>query len=637
MLPSKAPLLLARVLQQRPNVILKGIRRASQLRLKQSNTSFLAPSTVSRMLHASPTSAAQAGSEQSPPSQRAAIDSNKRGRRGDGKSWTTPLYTRLEVLGTVLFCFLLYQLSDDLIPPTLRHPLLGTSSTRSLETSQRSRYNVTAEKVRQAIRMLESEIPSDRIVQDAGECKNKSSTDWSPAPSDADYPSFIVYPISTEEVSRIAQVCHELRIPMLPYSGGTSLEGTLAMTTRGGCCIDFKLMSRIVAVNEKDMDVIVQPGVDYMELNQTLAEKNLFFPPDPGPGAKIGGMISQGCSGTNTYRYGPMREWVLGLTVVLADGTVIQTRHRPRKSSAGYDLTQLMVGSEGTLGIVTEASLKLTSRPQNVRVAVVAFPSIPHAVDTAVRVVQQDLPVAALELLDDFTMKAVNDAGYCEKQYAETATLFLNFSGYSERMVQELVGRVRDIAKENNCSSFEISKTEREADDLWMARKTALWSLLALKNKPEDKFLSSDAAVPISKLGDLIQATQADIERHGVLGSCLGHLGDGNFHASVLYDPKDELKAREIIQNVQRRAIGMGGTVSGEHGIGLENRGILVEELGQQSIDAMRRVKEGLDPLNLLNPDKIFHQTWEAKISTFTSVTSDGLESLSTWQKLWTV
>ncbi|KAF1817632.1 D-lactate dehydrogenase [Eremomyces bilateralis CBS 781.70] len=496
----------------------------------------------------------------------------------------------------------------------LRNPP-DRSSTQSLEKSATAKYSVSPDTLRKAIGQLKKDIAADRIIRDVGECTNKSSTAWSPAPEETDCPSFIVYPISTLEVSKIAKVCHELGIPMLPYSGGTSLEGSLAMTTKGGCCIDFKLMDRVIGVNKKDMDVVVQPGVDYMELNQTLAEQNLFFPPDPGPGAKIGGMIAQGCSGTNAYRYGPMKEWVLGLTVVLADGTIIKTRHRPRKSSAGYDLTQLIVGSEGTLGIVTEASLKLTSKPQNVRVAVVAFPSIPNAVDSAIKVVQEDLPVAALELLDDFTMKAVNEAGYCEKQYAETATLFLKFSGYSDRMVQEIIGKVMDIAKANNCSSFEISKTEREASDLWQARKTALWSVLALRRKPEDKFLSSDAAVPISRLGDLIEATQADIKESGVLGSCIGHVGDGNFHAGILYDPQDEKIARTIIQNVQRRAVKMKGTVSGEHGIGLENRDALTEELGQQSIDTMRKVKAALDPKNLLNPDKIFHQKWVAKDS----------------------
>lgn len=334
-------------------------------------------------------------------------------------------------------------------------------------------------------------------------------------------------PRTTEEVSGIAKICHSRRIPMIAFSGGTSLEGTLAATTRGGCCVDFRLMNRVIAVHPKDMDVVVQPGVGYEELNQMLDPQGLFFPPDPGPGAQIGGMIGQGCSGTNAYRYGTMKDWVLGMTVVLADGTVVKTRNRPRKSSAGYNLTQLMIGSEGTLGIVTEASLKLTSAPRNIRVAVVAFPTTQCAVDTAIEVVQNDMPVAAMELLDSFTMRAINRAGYVSKEYPELPTLFFKFAGHSAQAVQEQIARVQDFARKNRCRTFEFSKNEEEAAGLWSARKTALWSLLAMKENPDDKFLSADTAVPISRLGDLVEETNGYIEESGLLGSCLGHVGDG--------------------------------------------------------------------------------------------------------------
>ncbi|KAK3044804.1 hypothetical protein LTS18_000320, partial [Coniosporium uncinatum] len=343
------------------------------------------------------------------------------------------------------------------------------------------------------------------------------------------------------------------------------------------------------------MDAVVQPGVGYEDLNKELASQGLFFPVDPGPGAQIGGMISQGCSGTNAYRYGTMKDWVLGLTVVLADGTIVKTRHRPRKSSAGYNLTQLMVGSEGTLGIVTEASLKLTSKPENVRVAVLAFPTTQKAVDTAVRVVQADMPVAAMELLDGFTMKAVNLAGHCEKQYAEVPTLFMKFSG-SERGVQEQIDRIKSFAQASRCRSFDLSQSDEEADSLWTARKTALWSLLAMKSDPSDHFISADTAVPISGLAKIIDETQEKLTASGLLGSFLGHVGDGNFHTTVLYGAADKEKARKIIHDVQKRAIELEGTITGEHGIGLEYRDMLVNELGPSYVDMMRQVKLALDP-----------------------------------------
>jgi D-lactate dehydrogenase (cytochrome) len=314
---------------------------------------------------------------------------------------------------------------------------------------------------------------------------------------------------------------------MIAFSGGTSLEGTLASTTRGGCCIDFKLMNNIIQLHPKDMDVVVQPCVGYEELNRQLAEKGLFFPPDPGPGAQIGGMVAQGCSGTNAYRYGTMKDWVLGLTVVLADGTVVKTRNRPRKSSAGYNLTQLMVGSEGTLGLVTEASLKLTCVPENIRVAVLAFPSSHDAVETAVEVVQNDMPVAPMELLCEVTMKAINQSGYCDKVYRETPTLFMKFSGHSEQAVEEQINRVQAFAKKNSCKSFQLSMNDNKAANLWSARKTALWSLLAMKEDPKDKFISADAAVPISRLADIVKDTRKRLDASGLVGSCLGHVGDG--------------------------------------------------------------------------------------------------------------
>jgi D-lactate dehydrogenase (cytochrome) len=414
--------------------------------------------------------------------------------------------------------------------PRLEH----TQSTMPLETMRGVFYDFSQKNLRNTEEKLIEILGTDRVITDIGERVARSSTEWSAAPGgDLDRCSFIVLPKTTEEVSAIATICHRRHIPMVPFSGGTSLEGTLAATTRGGCCIDFKFMNNIIQIHPKDMDAIVQPGVGYEELNRILAEQGLFFPPDPGPGAQIGGMIGQGCSGTNAYRYGTMKDWVLGLTVVMADGTIVKTRNRPRKSSAGYNLTQLIVGSEGTLGIVTEASLKLTCAPKNVRVAVLAFPSSHDAVETAVQIVQNDMPVAAMELLCDVTMKAINQSGYCDKEYAEIPTLFMKFSGHSKQAVQDQIDRVEGFAKNNSCKSLEFSQNDEEAANLWSARKTALWSLLAMKEHPDDKFISADAAVPISRLADIVRDTQNRLEASGLVGSCLGHVGDGKLRFSV--------------------------------------------------------------------------------------------------------
>ncbi|KAF2105045.1 FAD-binding domain-containing protein [Rhizodiscina lignyota] len=484
-------------------------------------------------------------------------------------------------------------------------------STTSLENMPIARYNLTESNLRGAQEELTSLLTSERVTDDLGTRIAHSSTEWSPAPNgDLDRPTLVVYPLTTEDVSGIAKICHKRRIPMIAFSGGTSLEGTLAMTTQGGVCIDFSRMNKVLALHKADLDVVVQPGVGYEDLNSQLAKEGLFFPPDPGPGAQIGGMISQGCSGTNAYRYGTMKDWVLGLTIVLADGSVVKTRHRPRKSSAGYNLTQLIVASEGTLGLVTEASLKLTGKPEVEKVAVASFPTTHKAVETVLKIVQNDLPVAAIELLDDVTMGAVNKAGYCDKEYPEIPTLFFKFSG-PENVIKEQIKKVTEFAKQSACKSFEFSKTADQAASLWQARKTALWSLLAIKEKPEDNFLSADVCVPISQMADIIEETHTKLEESGLVGSCLGHVGDGNFHTTVLYGEHDKKKARELIKWVQKRGIEMDGTISGEHGIGLENRDMLCNELGMGYIDAMRHVKLALDPLCLLNPDKIFQLKFE--------------------------
>lgn len=356
-----------------------------------------------------------------------------------------------------------------------------------------------------------------------------ANSDWSSYRSNELEKSFmVVYPGSTEEVSEIMKVCHRRRIPVVGYSGGTSLEGHFT-PTRGGICVDFRRMDKIIALHKDDLDVVVQPAVGWERLNEEIGHQNLFFPPDPGPGAQIGGMIGTGCSGTNAYRYGTMREWVLSLTVVLADGTVIKTRQRPRKSSAGYDLTKLFIGSEGTLGLITEATLKLTTKPVSTSVAVCGFGTIRQAADCVARVVGEGIPVAAVEILDEEQMKCINQAGMTSKQWKEVPTLFFKFSG-TERGVKEQISLVQGMAKLAGSKSFEFARSETEKAELWSARKEALWSTMSVA-KPGDRVWTGDVAVPMSQLPLLIEETKDDMKKSGMYGTIVGHVGDGNFHS----------------------------------------------------------------------------------------------------------
>lgn len=359
-----------------------------------------------------------------------------------------------------------------------------------------------------------------------------SGSDWSSySRKENEKPFIVLYPSTTEEVSKIMKVCHERVIPVTAYSGGTSLEGHYA-PTRGGVCIDFRRMNQVLAVHKEDLDAVVQPAVGWEELNEQLSADGLFFPPDPGPGAMIGGMVGTGCSGTNAYRYGTMREWVASLTVVLADGTVIKTRQRPKKSSAGYDLTRLFIGSEGTLGLVTEATLKLAVKPQSQNVAVASFPSVHHAADCARRVVEQGIPVAGLEILDDVQMKCVNASGATRRHWAEAPTLFFKFAG-TPNGVKEQIGQVQKLAKAAGGRSFEFARDSNEMQELWSARKDALWSIMAMRRDENDRVWTTDVAVPISRLPDIVEATKKDLVQSGLLAGICGHVGDGNFHGSL--------------------------------------------------------------------------------------------------------
>lgn len=409
------------------------------------------------------------------------------------------------------------------------------SSTLPLRKSKVPRHNTKLENMQAAWADFVKIVGKENVSTLDGDLEQHATSDWSSHKPKPDEKSFcVVYPSSTEEVSEIMKICHQRRIPVVGYSGGTSLEGHFT-PTRKGVSIDFGRMNNIVKLHKEDMDVVVQPAVGWELLNEQLAQDGLFFPPDPGPGAMIGGMVGTGCSGTNAYRYGTMREWVLSLTVVLADGTIIKTRQRPRKSSAGYDLTKLFIGSEGTLGLVTEATLKVTVKPESTSVAVCTFPTIGHAATCVSKVVGQGVPVAAVEILDDNQMQCINEAGMTSRSWQEAPTLFFKFAG-TPGSVKEQVAQVQAMAKQAGSKSFEFARNKEEQDELWSARKEALWSTMAVK-KDGDRVWTGDVAVPMSRLPQLIEETKEDIRKSGLFGSIVGHVGDGNFHSTFYFCP----------------------------------------------------------------------------------------------------
>ncbi|CAI7675499.1 unnamed protein product [Penicillium palitans] len=468
----------------------------------------------------------------------------------------------------------------------------------------------TLEDIQKAIAQIEYELrdTEDIISTDDEDLKMHGFSEWSSVRVDT-LPIAVAYPRNTEQVSTIARICHERRVPIIPYSGGSSLEGHTAAPF-GGISMDFVYMNQIIKINEDDMDVVVQPSVQWVDLNAQLKSMGtgLFFPMDPAPSAKVGGMISTNCSGTNAVHYGTMRDWVINLTVVLADGTVIKTRKRPRKSSAGYNLNGLFVGSEGTLGIVTEATLKLAVLPKNYSVAVVPFDTIHDAVSAATKVIRRGVPVAALELMDETQMRIVNEGGVTRPRvWQEKPTLFFKFSG-SKLMLEEAIQSVKQITEAYGSQGFEFARDEREQTLLWSARKESLYSLLALRKEGEEMW-NTDVAVPLSHLADIIVASKQDAAALGLNACVKGHVGDGNFHENITYDstkPEEYEKAKKAVKNMVQRAIDIERTCTGEHGIGFGKREALQQEVGNATISFMKILKGTFDPHWNMNPGKVF-------------------------------
>ncbi len=431
----------------------------------------------------------------------------------------------------------------------------------------------------------------------------KDESYHAPRPPDA-----VVFPESTEEVQAIVAACRRHRVPIVPFGAGTSVEGQV-LAVHGGVCVDFTRMDRILAVHEEDLDATVQAGVTRERLNDHLRHMGLFFPIDPGANATLGGMASTRASGTNAVRYGTMRENVLGLTVVTADGRVVRTARRARKSAAGYDLTRLFVGAEGTLGLITEVRLRLYPLPEAVSAAVCPFPEVGSAVATVIQTIQSGIPLARGELLDTLTLRAVNR--HSKTGYRETPTLFLEFHG-TEAEVAEQARRVETIAREHGGMDFQWATRPEERSRLWKARHEAYPACLQLV--PGRRALVTDVCVPLSRLAECIEATLEDIARTPLTVPLFGHVGDGNFHLIVLVDPQDPehlRQARTLNHRLVRRALALDGTCTGEHGIGVGKRQYLREELGD-GVDLMAAIKRALDPDGLFNPGKILPEDADA-------------------------
>ncbi|MDX3906720.1 MAG: FAD-linked oxidase C-terminal domain-containing protein [Pigmentiphaga sp.] len=427
--------------------------------------------------------------------------------------------------------------------------------------------------------------------------------DESPFP--AAPPDAVVFAESTEDVVAAVNACAAHGVPLIPYGSGSSLEGHL-LAVQGGITLDLSKMNRVVSVNTDDLTATVQAGVTRKQLNNDIRDTGLFFPIDPGADASFGGMAATRASGTNAVRYGTMRDNILSLTVVTAQGKLIRTARRAKKSSAGYDLTRLFIGSEGTLGIITEVTVRLYPQPEAVSAAVCNFPSVDAAVAAVIQTIQMGIPVARVELLDDATVRAVNR--YSKLTLRETPLLLFEFHG-SPAGVEEQATLVQEITREHGGMDFDWAVHPEDRNRLWAARHNVYFATLQLR--PGARASSTDVCVPISRLADCIRQTNEDLARASFPSCVVGHVGDGNFHVQMLLDPDSEAEwaeAEAINRRMVRRALDMDGTCTGEHGVGLHKMQFMDDEHGEDALELMRQIKQVFDPLNILNPGKVLPQ-----------------------------
>jgi D-lactate dehydrogenase (cytochrome) len=424
------------------------------------------------------------------------------------------------------------------------------------------------------------------------------TTTWIPnQPPDA-----VLFAASTEDVQDAVRICAKHRLPVIPFGTGTSLEGHVNAPS-GGLCIDVREMNRVLAVHTEDLDCVIEPGVTRKQLNEYLRDTGLFFPLDPGADASLGGMAATRASGTNAVRYGTMKDNVIALKVVLANGEVMTTAQRAKKSAAGYDLTRLFIGSEGTFGVITELTLRLYGIPEAISSAVCPFPSVEAACNATIATIQTGIPVARIELLDELQVRACN--AYSKLTLAETPTLFLEFHG-SNTSVAEQAQRFGEIASEFGGGPSQWTTKPEERARLWQARHDAYWACVQLR--PGARPLATDVCVPISRLAECVAGTQRDIADMGLVAPIVGHVGDGNFHVSLLIDMDDTAeiaRAERFLERLAQRALSMEGTCTGEHGVGQGKMKYLKTELGEPAVGFMRTLKQAIDPQNIMNPGKI--------------------------------
>ena len=415
-------------------------------------------------------------------------------------------------------------------------------------------------------------------------------------------PDAVVFAESTEEVAAIVKACAKHKFPIIPYGTGTSLEGHI-LAIHGGVTLDLSKMNQVLAVHAEDLDAVVQAGVTRKALNAHIKDTGLFFPIDPGADASIGGMSATRASGTAAVRYGTMKENVLALTVVMADGRIVNTGRRTKKSSAGYDLTRLFVGSEGTLGVITEITVKLYPQPEAMSAAVCCFPNMVAAANTVIQTIQLGVPIARCDFVDPLTVRALNN--FSKTTLQEKPTVFFEFHG-TESSVKEQAELVQQIATEHGAQEFQWATKPEDRSKLWQARHDAYFACLQLQ--PGCRIVSTDVCVPISRLAECLEETEKDITASGRMVPVLGHIGDGNFHLCIIVDPNSEtdiLAAEQMNERLVKRAIAMEGTCTGEHGIGCGKMEFLTEEHGA-GVDVMRMVKRSMDPDNIMNPGKVF-------------------------------
>lgn len=456
-------------------------------------------------------------------------------------------------------------------------------------------------------------IGEENVKNSETELSHHTDNGFNPTkPLEHQKPKYVVYANSTEEVSEVMKLINKYNIPVVPYSGGTALEGH-TYSTRPGIILSTSKMNKVLKVHDDDLDAVLQAGVGWQQLNEYLSStpgyENLMLGCDCGPGAHVCGMVNTNASGIGAVRYGSMGSNIISITVVLADGTVVKTKQRPRKSSAGYNLTGMFVGSEGTLGIVTEVVVKLKVKPPYETVAVVQFPTLSDSTNTVAELFKKGIELNAVELLDEHMMKCINYSNLVTKKYDNVPTLFFKIAGLNKTVVNEYVKEVKKVSQANKCTKFEFAKNDKEADELFSTRKNALFIMLDYgfnEIHENAKMWITDCAVPLSRLASTLEEIEAINANYPLQHMTVGHVGDGNFHYDIFYKPDQYELCKKMVAEINEVTLRNEGTCSGEHGIGTGKRKFLEEELGTDAIDLMRKMKLALDPKRLLNPDKVF-------------------------------